>query len=160
MGPEMWKRKLGETVWKHLQKTELPDEAIAGLLDKAVDVGFRAPERPPVINPAGTFVTWPGGKTGITAAGLANYYRARGHAYFILRMEQLISAAGGLLLPRLQELIAAYEEQCEADGVDPLPVRDRIVVGSGIKDLATPQDWSRFSGSGPKPQKAQTATKQ
>lgn len=147
MSPEVWKRKIGESAWKHMLGEivvtppgveEDADYMLAAVLDRAVEAGWRAPEREPKISPKGTAVLWPGEESRpvITPKGLLDYYRAKGHAYVILRIENLLRGVGPLLLPRLQEIMMAYEQDCLKDGVSPLPIEDRIFVGADSGALA------------------------
>lgn len=128
MGPEAWKRSIGESAWRALVRsdaTDLDEQQVAQVLNTAVAVGFRPPEQAPVVDPRGTKVLWPRGDDGVvsvlTADGLAEHWAARGHGWLLLRAPQLCRAVAGGMLARLTELLAAYEEQCQIDGVDPVP---------------------------------------
>jgi hypothetical protein len=135
----MWKRKMGESAFRHIAKEVNPevkgyvlgDQQIANILDRALECGFQAPERPPVVNERGTAVLWPdANKTTLTTRGLVDFYQREGHRYFLLRMEELIEGCGPMLLPRLQEVLAAYERECERRGYNALPVDNRVFVGA------------------------------
>src|SRR5262245_57507258 len=115
MGPEEWKRKLGDSAWGHLvaNSVSITEVEIAELLDRVTEIGFMVPERPPIVDPRGMKVLWPSTVAGtvavLTPSGLASYYERRGHGFFVLRVSQLLNGCGQLLLPRLQEVLAAYE---------------------------------------------------
>lgn len=124
MGPDAWKRRIGENLFNYVIGEDADPDTVAAVLTRLYEVGWRGPEQAPVINPAGTRVMWPtddGGETALTSEGLERFYVARGHRFYLLRMRQLIRAMAGPLAPRLQEMFAAYEEQCAADNVTPLP---------------------------------------
>jgi hypothetical protein len=142
MSPELWRRKIGETSWDMI-KSELnrfvngqantgdlvvadPEEVIAAVLTKACALGFSFPEEAPTVTPQGTKMIWPTAdntqRASLTAQGLEGYYARRGAGFYLLRMPQLLRAcAPTQMLARLQEILAAYEEQCHLEGVDPLP---------------------------------------
>lgn len=134
-----WKKKIGEAAWRHVAGDH-DEKVVAEVLNHAAEAGFRVPERPPVVDEAGTKVIWPDGKVGLTWRGLADYYRDRGHVFFLLRIDDLLAGCGQLLLPRLQEILSAYEKRCEARGVDPLPVRDGMFVGADLDDFVSPDE--------------------
>ena len=152
MGPEAWRRQIGEDAFNHICAHEENNTAatsyahdiergVADTLTRAVEAGFRAPGVAPTIDPKGTKVLWPGGDENdrpvLTAAGLLRLYTLRGHGFLIMRVPQLLRAVAGDLLPRLQEVMAAYEDQCRAEGVEPLPVDWRVFVG-GKEEAAHP----------------------
>ena len=83
MQADMWKRKIGESAWDHLVGSVIdlaPDgeahNMVATILDRAVECGWRPPEREPRVDPKGTKVLWPGEgrheKPVVTAKGLLN----------------------------------------------------------------------------------------
>lgn len=149
MGPREWKRLIGESAWQHIlthkglggdravgpSNPETTERVLAGFLTAAVEAGFIAPSLQPIVAPDGSKVLWPRPGTDdlvepvLTAAGLARHYRNRGHGFLIMRVEQLLKAVAGPLLPHLQAIMFAYEEQCTADQVHPLPVDWRVFVG-------------------------------
>jgi hypothetical protein len=149
MGPEAWKRQLGEDAWNHIvgevaeEKWEgggalyandgWEERQAADILTRACEGGFRPPGLRPTIDPNGTKVLWPapggGMRPVLTALGVLRLYQGRGHGFVILRVEQLLKAVAGPLLPRLQEIFSAYEEQCETDTINALPVNWRVFVG-------------------------------
>ena len=124
MQPESWRRRLGNDIW-HYVCDQFKVEDVAEVLTKLYEVGWRGPEVEPKIDPQGLKVFWPAsgshGVGALTSEGLAKFYRDRGHRYFLLRSEQACRAMGGPLAPRFQEFLVAYETQCRAEGLDPLP---------------------------------------
>jgi len=124
MGPEAWRRRLGNNLYTYIVGDNADPTATAALLTRLYESGWRGPEVAPEIDPSGTRVLWPT-ETGTTAAltsdGLEHYYTSRGHRFYLLRMSQLVRAMGGPLAARMQEMFAAYEEQCAADGVATIP---------------------------------------
>jgi hypothetical protein len=128
LGPDAWKRAIGVQAWNHIMRASAgrsPEDLVADVLTKASEAGFRAPEVAPRVTPEGTRVLWPredgAGTPVLTAAGLEAHYAVRGHGFILLRMPQLVRGAAGSLLPRLQEVLAAYEEQCTTEKVSALP---------------------------------------
>jgi len=128
MGPDAWKRRLTPENWDYLMKTPnggSPEALLAGVLTRLYEIGWRGHEVPPRIDPAGTKVVWPGpGDNGIpvlTSEGLERFWDGKGHRFLLLRAPQACRAMAGPLAPRFQEFLAAYEEQCHADDVAPLP---------------------------------------
>lgn len=132
MTPSTWRRHVGDAAFDHLLKTVAAtpslldggERLIADLLTQAVEVGFRAPEVAP-INVDANKVLWPSSQdtnvAALTGAGLERYYTSKGHRYYVLRVPEMVRAASGPLMSWLQSLLAAYEEQCQISGVDPLP---------------------------------------
>jgi hypothetical protein len=145
MGPEAWKRHIGEDAWNHLVHSGAIDtdpQDLAQILTAATEIGFLAPGAAPRVDARGTRLLWPGGAITVTAEGLRAYYASRGHGFFLLRMSALLRACAGVLMPRLQEILAAYEEQCTLEGVSPVAMDWRGFVG-GTVDLGCqiiPQD--------------------
>ena len=143
MTPDAWKRMIGEDVWERLIEAGyhgVPDDALAAILTTASEAGFTAPARAPKINRSGTVASWAPGVLALTAEGLRRYWAAKGHGFILLRVEQLLKALDGPLLPRLQELLLAYEEQCAVDGKPPLPLwADISPFVGGKADPAWPQ---------------------
>lgn len=129
MKPEAWKRRIGADTWKYLiESLNVVDVGVedvaAEVLTRLYEVGWRGPERPPRVDPRGVKVLWPSADGDIpvlTSEGLEAYWRARGHRWVLLRAPQLCRAMAGPLAARLQEMLAAYEEQCRADEVEPIP---------------------------------------
>lgn len=129
MKPESWKRRLGDEAYTYLTDNLLInagiEEVLAELLTRLYEIGWRGQEDIPRIDPNGTKVLWPGndgeGIPVLTSKGLEKYWTQRGHGWVLLRAPQLVRAMAGPLAPRLQEMLAAYEEQCEADEVEPIP---------------------------------------
>jgi hypothetical protein len=143
MGPDAWKRMIGESAWQHILtrvmdgvvvvESPISTEAtLARALTAATECGFIAPQKAPTVDPRGTKVLWPdqqGVKGSLLAMGLLSEWEARGHGFLLLRVRHLLRAVAGPLLPRLQEILAAYEEECELDGVFPTPINWRVFVG-------------------------------
>lgn len=130
----MWRRKIGDQAFAHIgRRSGLPDQGIVAVLDAAVEVGFGAPEVAPRIDPAGTATLWPGGNV-ITPEGLAKFYQHRGHGILGFRLGPLLRGVGQLLLPRLQEVASAYEQQCAAERVSPPPCEHLVFVGGTAHD--------------------------
>ena len=131
MKPEAWKRRIGRQTWDYLlADLDVVDVGVEGVaaevLTSLYEAGWRGPERPPAIDPRGVKMLWPSldGKSDtavLTSEGLHAYWMARGHRWVLLRASQLCRAMAGPLAPRLQEMLAAYEEQCQADEVAPIP---------------------------------------
>ena len=121
---ETWKRRLGAEPWNFIVGDSDP-EVIADALTRAFEVGWRGPETQPRIDPQGSRVIWPSTKAAgigsLTADGLIRHYEKKGHRWFLLRMPQLIQSVAGPLMARLQEILASYEDQCQADGLETLP---------------------------------------
>lgn len=147
MTPQQWKQKLGPSVWNRIAnahsqtyastfatQTAQLESMVAEVLTEATTLGFTFPEKAPVVNDRGTAMLWPGGAA-LTAHGIAEHMRLKGHGFFLLRVPQLMKAiAPTQILARFQEIMGAYEEQCAADQVEPLPVTDghktwRVFVG-------------------------------
>tara|TARA_R110000751_G_scaffold85896_9_gene171279 strand:+ start:1996 stop:2451 length:456 start_codon:yes stop_codon:yes gene_type:complete len=122
---------MGRTGWEYLTDLPVqtlddgsPEDIVAAVLTRAYELGWRGPERPPAIDPRGLRVFWPtltGTTPVLTSEGLLNYWSGRGHRWILLRAEQACLAMSGPLAARWQEFLAAYEAQCRADGVTPLP---------------------------------------
>lgn len=163
MGPEAWKRTIGESAWRALVRsdsTDLDELQVAQVLNTAVAVGFRPPELAPVVDPRGTKVLWPRGQDGsvpvLTAHGLQEHWEARGHGWVLLRVPQLCRAVAGGMLARLTELLAAYEEQCQIDGVDPVPAEAPPWVVGGPAVTSDGEGLRRrLALDSPMPRKAQ-----
>ena len=149
MTPNAWRRHLGEEAWAHILRGAAAPEGCldadpaawraAATLTAAVEAGFFAPLAPPV-ETRPTKIEWPTGPIP-TAEGLIAYYAAKGIAFTLLRLPQLIRAHAGPMLPRLQETLLAYEEQCGADQVTPLPAWAAhlpLLSGRG----RSPSDWA------------------
>lgn len=127
MTPATWTRHLTAGAWDRLlavASAEYPDKAaqLAAVLTEAQELGWRAPEvAPRFVDPKGDRVVWPGADgapTGVlTAQGLAAFYKARGHRFFLLRMDVLIRAVGGPLMPWFQSMLAAYHEAIEDEAL-------------------------------------------
>tara|TARA_R110002020_G_scaffold27266_11_gene87965 strand:+ start:470 stop:964 length:495 start_codon:yes stop_codon:yes gene_type:complete len=131
MQPKSWKRRIGDEAYNYLT-SDLPihpdasiEDVLASILTRLYEIGWRGQEDIPRIDPNGTKVLWPGpneeGIPVLTSKGLEKFWTQRGHGWVLLRAPQLVRAMAGPLAPRLQEMLAAYEEQCEADEVDPIP---------------------------------------
>ncbi len=123
MLPDGWRRRISESGWDYLTENHEP-EAVAEIMTRLYELGFRGPEHAPQINPQGTTVLWASPNTDgipvLTSEGLLSFYKERGHRYFILRVPQLLRGCSGPNAARLQEVFANYEEQCAADGVAPI----------------------------------------
>lgn len=139
MGPEAWRRRIGDAAFDHLVKTALTagvtspsaSTIVALVLTQAVEVGFQDPGVAPTIDPRGTKVLWPGSPASLTAKGLAEFYGRKGHRWYLLKVDVLLAACAGPLLARLQEVLAAYEEECRDRRLPVLPVDldDKVFVG-------------------------------
>lgn len=153
-----WRTHIGDSAFEHIVGSANNDEeAVARLLSRAVEAGFVAPMAKPVISPDGAKVLWPreggdGVEPVLTAAGLEKHWRIRGHGWLILRAQQLARAVAGPMLPRLQAIMNAYEEQCQADGVEMLPADVRWFVG-GRGESSGQHLASVFAHTSPKPGK-------
>jgi hypothetical protein len=82
--------------------------------------GARLPTRPFRLNDRLTVKAFPQGVPALTTKGLAEFYARRGWEYMVLRTGPLVRALLGQN-ERLQEILALYEAQCEAEGVSALP---------------------------------------
>tara|TARA_Y100000296_G_scaffold85151_1_gene120342 strand:+ start:3000 stop:3536 length:537 start_codon:yes stop_codon:yes gene_type:complete len=162
MGPEAWKRRIGESAWKYLLAgvqrklagpppaavAQAQEEMLSDLLTRMTEAGWRGPEKQPEIDPQGTRVLWPGPVQdgdetvlpALTSEGLLVYWHAKGHGFLLLRAEQACRAMAGPLAARFQELLASYEDQCVRDGVAALPdyADCRVFVGGDRDDRPTP----------------------
>jgi hypothetical protein len=128
MQPKAWTRRVNAETMEFLTKDLPLDDAegtTAELLTRLYEVGWRGPQVAPAIDPRGTKVLWPAedseGIPVLTSEGLAQWWEERGHEWVLLRAGTLARAMAGPLAPLLQEVLAAYEEQCEATGVIPMP---------------------------------------
>jgi len=133
MQQQAWKRRISKETFDYLTsdldvrsvETAGIDAVVAEVLTKLYEVGWRGPEQPPVIDARGTKVLWRGDSGEkipvLTSEGLLQFWKGRGHRWLILRVDQVCRGMAGPLAARLQEVLAAYEEQCEADAVDPIP---------------------------------------
>ena len=125
MQPDGWNKRISQSGWDFLTQDHEP-EKVADLLTRLYEIGWRGPEVPPKINPTGTAVLWqsPDAKRipVLTTEGLHKFYAEKGHRWFLLRMDQLLRGNAGPNAARLQEVFANYEEQCKADGVEPIPI--------------------------------------
>lgn len=157
MDARAWKNAIGEDAYNHMVKILLdgthpndldPDsrtatailpveeDRLATILTAAFEVGFVPPAAKPQVNPQGTRVMFPGAHAALTGAGLAEYWRAKGHGWVIFRCDQLARALAGPHLIRMQEIAASYEQQCEFDGIGELemvPAGSRVFVGGTTK---------------------------
>ena len=117
-------------------------DVVAAVLSEATEMGFSAPVVAPRVSDGGTATLWPRGEQVLTTTGLLDYYIRRGHKFFLLRMPQMLRAHRGPLAARLQEALALYEAQCEAEGVEPLPdyADCRLFVG-GKKGGTIPDEF-------------------
>jgi len=91
-------------------------ELLAAVLTEATELGWTAPEvAPTAVDPNGNRVVWPKpdgtNAASLTADGLIKFYRARGHRYFLLRVEPMLKAVSGPLMPWFQSMLAGYTEQ-------------------------------------------------
>jgi len=152
MGPDAWRRQIGDSAWEYIAGPEARDSVVAakltaGVLTRAAEAGFAVPAVAPRVDPRGTKALWPRHRDGdgadpvLLANGLLRSWRAKGSGWVLLRAEQLLRACAGPLLPRLQEVLGSYEAQCEADGVAPLPEQaPRYFVGGdgdGVGEFLT-----------------------
>lgn len=104
--------------------TGTPEEkrrVVADVLAAASEYGgVHLPKAALVLNPELTTKTFPGGVPALTTKGLAAFYERRGWRYMVLRVGPLLRSFIGQN-ERLQELLALYEAQCEAEGVSHVP---------------------------------------
>ena len=135
MQAESWKRRIGEEAFNFLMKDitlgNLEDQVggleavVSSIMTNLYEIGWRGQEHTPKIDPRGTKVLWPSddgnGVPVLTSRGLEQFWTERGHHWVLLRAPQLARGMAGPLAPRLQEMLAAYEEQCEADEVVAIP---------------------------------------
>lgn len=160
MGPEAWRRTLADA-WQHVAGEDDP-AVVARVLTRAAEVGFKVPEVAPVVNPGGTKVLWPAGEGTVPvllAQGLLRSWAVRGHGWVLFRAPQLLQACAGPLLARLQEVMAAYEGQCEADGVEPVPpMTPRYFVGGNVVDFDNSGWMDAIHAASPKPEPVQRAS--
>ena len=169
MGPEAWQQLIGHSAWDLIMGTvDYPDHLkpkadeleekrairLAAQLTRANEVGFQLPTVQPIVSPHGTKILWPSGERTdipvLTAAGLQRHWDSRGHGFLILRTAQLLRGVAGPLLPWLQAILRSYEERCEKDVIDPLPVNWRVFVG-GTKEGTTAVDLLTMYDQSPKP---------
>lgn len=144
MRAKQWADLIGDSAWDHVVGDADPEE-IADALSRAAEVGMRVPVVNVTVAPDGGKVLWPrqdgGVEPVITAAGLVRYWRARGHRWLALRVDDVLAAAiRGPLLPWFHTVLTAYEETCEAEGVTPSPT---IAVGHGDPEERV---WLGFVG--------------
>ena len=147
MQPEAWKRRIGaenfdwlvETLSKANEKSvqaridghdvsphDQREAAVSAVMTQLYELGWRGPEKPPKLSIEGTRTLWPSADGThmvpvLTSEGLERFWKAQGHAWLLLRVPQVCRGMGGPLAPRFQEMLAAYEEQCCADGLKVLP---------------------------------------
>ncbi len=129
-----WRRAIGDAAFNYIvlgtsgvahsdtyasQVQGVHAQQVAEILTRAFEMGWRAPMGNPGVSAEGTRVLWPSGAV-LTARGLLRHWQIRGHGFLLLRVDQLLKAVAGPLLPRLQEMLTAYEAQCEVDRVAPL----------------------------------------
>ena len=161
MTEEAWRRRIGEEGWRYVTDLPVklldegnPEEVAAEILTRLYEVGWRGPERPPRVDPRGTRVLWPSAMGGnvavLTSEGLAEYWAARGHRWLLLRTEQACKAMAGPLAARWQEFLAAYESQCDADNIDPIPewADWRVFVGGESPTIDADRLIDRLSDDG------------
>lgn len=133
MRPNAWMRRIGKELWNYVVDDGSPEDT-ATIMTRLYEIGWRGPEVQPRIDTEGVKVLWPVDDKevgSLTSEGLARFWRARGHKWLLLRASQVCSAMAGPLAPRFQELLVAYTEQCESEGLDVLPKF---------------ADWKRFVG--------------
>jgi hypothetical protein len=147
MTKEAWKRRLGESAWRFVTNLTIdtleerdPEEVVAEILTRLYEAGWRGPEIQPVIDPRGTKVMWPSASGSsfntLTAEGLHRFWSGRGHKWILLRLEQACKAMAGPLMPRFQEVLAAYEAQCDKEQIATLPEwADWVVFVGGESPL-------------------------
>lgn len=129
MQPRSWHRVIGKSLFNHLSRVaveagcpvEVADAVVAQVLGHACEMGFTAPVAAPRVSAGGTATLWPKGEQVLTTSGLLDFYERRGHKFFLLRMPQMLRGHRGPLAARLQESLALYEAQCDAEGVSALP---------------------------------------
>lgn len=154
MGPDAWKQALGSSAWEYLTERHNPD-AVAEILTRASEAGWVAPTlKPSIIQ--GRKVLWPTAQNGVTvqltARGWGEYWRAKGHGWLLLRVPELMYAVAGPLLPRLQEILGAYEEVCTADSLPVVPEGVPTWFVGGVESGCDPADLARiFADASPTP---------
>lgn len=142
MNAAAWKERLGQESWDYIRGHEgsddggFVDSVVADILTRASEAGFVAPETKVEVSAGGTAVR-AGGVQFLTARGLLKYWQARGHGWMIFRLEPLMKAVAGPLLPAFQQIWQAYEAQSVDDGLEPSEV--------------VPGGWYGFVGGGQPP---------
>jgi len=163
MDAEGWKATLGESAWAHIMESDIHlnrvvEQMVAGILNRAVEAGFTPPSTQPTISPNGTKVLWPRADGSVmplvTAEGLRRSWARRGHGWVALRVHQLMHACAGTLLPWLQLIFSSYENQCQLDGVEILPVDWRVFVGGEKGECTSAELADAFFDSSPRPDPA------
>lgn len=123
MNAEAWKERLGEDAWNFINGGDEPGEPheygqqiVAALLNRLTEVGWQPPEVQAEVSNGATAVKF-GTIRALTARGLLQHWQARGHAWMVFRLEPLMKAVAGPLLPQLQQIWTAYEQQCTEEGL-------------------------------------------
>lgn len=135
MDAKAWRAVLGDSAWDYIRgEAYIDQDFIAEVMTRATEVGFVQPMTQPQVSSAATSVIFPtedgrGAVPVLTAAGLLQHWRNRGHGWLILRAEELMLATAGPLFPWLQAVMIAYEERCRQQDVEPLPLPWRVFVG-------------------------------
>lgn len=150
MTAEQWKEQLGEDAWNYIcggspmqEPHEFGQTIIASLLSRLTEVGWTPPKTKAQVSRGATAVKI-GDSTALTARGLLQHWQSKGHGWLLFRLEPLMKAVAGPLLPRLQQIWTAYEAQVAEDDLRPeqiIPKQWYGFVGG------TKMDWdSRHSG--------------
>lgn len=154
MKQQAWQDTVGEDVWNHIVGGSDPEE-VGKILTRAVQAGFKQPSPPPLAI-TGTKAIFTDQRTGnqvavLTAEGLRRHWARKGHGFLLLRLDQLMAAVAGPVLRWLQVILAAYEEQCEYDEVEPLPVNWRPFVGGQNEGIKAHELMDTLYEASPKP---------
>ena len=141
MGPDGWRSLIGDEAWTHLvgpvsDVEAMPggaEDAVAAVLTRATELGFRAPDPGPHarVRGMGRLLHWEGEEPVLTADGYLGRLEALGAGWFLLRVPQLVRAVGGPLLERLNEIMGLYTVQCEREGVPLLPDGAEVTCFAG-----------------------------
>lgn len=119
MNATNWAALLGRSGWDYVCQ-DMDPELVARVLTQASELGFRPPgPGAPAVAPDGTRVEWPGHAPALTAAGLARWWRSRGHTWLLFRIDLMLAAARGPGMAALQALWTAYEDEARRAGLAP-----------------------------------------
>ena len=164
MDSRAWRALLGDDAWESIMDTDDSDpdhpdgiigEIVAGVLTRAVEAGFIVPSTQPQISPDRTKVLFPRPDGSVvpvlTAEGLLRHWDTRGHGFLVLRTRQLLKAIRGPLYPWLQAIMIAYEERCNNDGIEPLPLDWRVFVGGKQESAGANEVCNALFDQSPKP---------
>ena len=131
MDSMMWRERIGPSAWDALLRVEAEPhpEYLAALLTRAHELGMQIPSKTPVVT--GGRVVFEGEGGVLTAQGLLRFWKTKGHQFLLLDLDVLLAAVAGPLLPRLQELLAAYQGELDRRGQSSLPPWADITVFVG-----------------------------